>query len=367
MAKAALFLLLKCATRELTPAIPIGLFCRTSLGFLTVFADSDNLRQSCMKINSKTILMFMAAPAIFAASFILLYFYTEGDQVHYWRFYTALQYAAASDVMLLALGYVSSTEPITAFTLWLGAIAGIDKNIFISIFNTLLVLGLILLLHKKNAKWYVYIFILTNFYLIVLLTGAERLKFAYILIVYALLFSGKTRYFLLALSPFAHLQSIILLASALSAKYLKSIVYLLVKFKISKRLVVLLAFTGLAATVIGLRLWDGLIGKAEFYMAADGGAFELKNLTILILVGLIATRERFRLIAAMIPFIVAAFLLGGERVNMMAISVVMYLLLTEGRLSHPAMMVLQLYFSVKSIFFIYNIFVYGDGFAGFLI
>lgn len=315
----------------------------------------------------KTILMFIASPAIFAVSFVFLYFYTEGDQVHYWRFYTALRYAAATDVMPLALGYVSSVEPITAFTLWLGAIAGIDKNIYVSIFNTLLVLGLILLLHKKNAKWYVYLFILTNFYLIVLLTGAERLKFAYILIVYALLFSGKTRYLLLALSPFAHLQSIILLASALSAKYLKNIVYLLVKFKISKRLVVLLAFTGLAATVIGLKLWEGLIGKAEFYMAADGGAFELKNLTILILVGLIATRERFRLIAAMIPFFVAAFLLGGERVNMMAISVVMYLLLTEGRLSHPAMMVLQLYFSVKSIFFIYNIFVYGDGFAGFLI
>ena len=33
--------------------------------------------------------------------------------------------------------------------------------------------------------------ILNNFYIIVLITGAERLKFAYIMIVYAALFRGK--------------------------------------------------------------------------------------------------------------------------------------------------------------------------------
>jgi len=320
-----------------------------------------------MKINSKTILMFMASPAIFAASFILLYFNTEGDQVHYWRFYTALQYAAASDVMLLALGYVSSTEPITAFTLWLGAIAGIDKNIYISFFNTLLVMGVILLLRREKAKWYIYIFILTNFYLIVLLTTAERLKFAYLLFVYAALVSGKIKFFILALSPFAHLQALILLASLVSAEYLKSFINLLVKFRIRKKLVILFAFMALAAAAIGLKLGEGVFAKAAIYIAGGGGLFELKNLIILLLIGIIAARDRFRMVAAMIPILVAAFLLGGERVNMIGVSVLMYLLLIEGRLSHPAMILLQIYFSLKSVFFIHNIFVYGDGFLGFLI
>lgn len=316
----------------------------------------------------KNILIIIgAAPIIFVHSFVLLYFYSGGDQVHYWRFYYALQDARLIDVMALALAYVSSAEPLTAFTLWLGSIAGIDKNIYISFFNTLLVIGVILLLQREKAKWYIYFFILTNFYLIVLLTGAERLKFAYILFVYAALVSGKIKFFILALSPLAHLQAIILIASLVSAEYLKSFINLLIKFRISKKLVISLALIALGAAAIGLKLWDGVLAKAAIYIASDGGVFELKNLAILLLIGLVVTRDRFRIVAAMIPFLVAAFLVGGERVNMMAVSVVMYLLLKEGRLSHPAIILLQIYFSIKSIFFIYNIFIYGDGFAGFLI
>jgi len=320
-----------------------------------------------MKISKKNISTLVAAPLMFAASFILLYFYTEGDQIHYWRFYYALQDARPIDVMALALAYVSSAEPLSAFTLWLGSIAGIDKNLYISFFNTLLIIGVILLLQREKAKWYIYFFILTNFYLIVLLTGAERLKFAYILFVYAALASGKIKYFILALSPLAHLQAIILIASLVSAEYIKSFINLLIKLRIGKKQVISLALIALAAAAIGLKLWEGVFAKAAVYIASDGGVFELKNLAILLLIGLVATRDRFRIVAAMIPFLAAAFLVGGERVNMMAISVVMYLLLKEGRLSHPAMILLQIYFSIKSIFFIYNIFVYGDGFAGFLI
>jgi len=320
-----------------------------------------------MKISKRSVSTLVAVPAIFAASFILLYFYTEGDQISYWRFYYALQDARPIDVMALALAYVSSAEPLTAFTLWLGSIAGIDKNIYISFFNTLLVIGLILLLQREKAKWYIYFFILTNFYLIVLLTGAERLKFAYILFVYAALASGKIKYFILALSPLAHLQAIILLASLVSVEYLKSFINLLIKLRIRKKLVILLALIILAAAAMGLKLWDGVYAKAAFYIVADGGIIELKNLAVLLLISLVATRDKFRIVAAMIPFLVAAFLIGGERVNMMAVSVVIYLLLKEGRLSHPAMILLQIYFSLKSIFFIYNIFIYGNGFAGFLI
>jgi hypothetical protein len=64
----------------------------------------------------------------------------------------------------------------------------------------------------------------------------------------------------------------------------------------------------------------------------------------------------------MAPLIVLAWLLGDFRINMIIFIVGMYLLIIEGRSNHPLAIVMMLYFSLKSLPFIYRIYLYGHGF-----
>lgn len=113
-------------------------------------------------------------PLSFLVSVFLLNFYTAGDQAHYHKFYEALKTARLSEIMTLGLLYIDSAEPLSTVVFWLGAKLGFDKNVFISALNVVLVVGLFLLARKHNASKLTIALLLTNFYLIVLMTGAER-------------------------------------------------------------------------------------------------------------------------------------------------------------------------------------------------
>ncbi|NBO57127.1 MAG: hypothetical protein EBU84_21595, partial [Actinobacteria bacterium] len=89
---------------------------------------------------------------------------------------------------------------------------------------------------------------------------------------------------------------------------------------------------------------------------------DLTKITLLLFGALLITRHRLLFVLALSPLFVATMLLGDTRINMIAVTVVFYLLLIERRLNHPLMYVFMGYMSLKSITFLYNILVYGDGF-----
>ncbi len=68
----------------------------------------------------KFVLVFYSA-SFFMWSYFLLMHYTNGDQGSYRLFIQALQSVPVGEVMPIALGYVSSAEPLSAFILWVGA------------------------------------------------------------------------------------------------------------------------------------------------------------------------------------------------------------------------------------------------------
>ncbi|QEQ57217.1 hypothetical protein [Chlorobium phaeovibrioides] len=96
----------------------------------------------------KFFLVFYSA-SFFMWSYFLLMHYTNGDQGSYRLFYQALQSVPVGEVMPIALAYVSSEEPLSAFILWVGANLGLDKDVYVSILNLVLFVGGTLLLQKK--------------------------------------------------------------------------------------------------------------------------------------------------------------------------------------------------------------------------
>lgn len=319
------------------------------------------------KIKKIILIVVLLILFFYLYSTFLLLPYTLGDQVHYWRFYEALANSNAKDVMFLGRGYVGSVEPISSYLLWLGAILGIEKNSFISILNVILLLGLMLLLRKYKVPLHVYLFVFSNFYIIVLMTSAERLKIAYIFLVYAALVPGKLGLLLALASPLAHLQSFIFLAGLAASKASDNMRSIFGRMRLDKRaLVSLVVFVPIAGLVFVL-LQDGIMSKAKSYMVSAGAISELFQVVLLAGVSFFVVKDRVRMGLMLITMTVAIFLLGGMRVNMIAFTLFVYLMILEGRLHHPLVLALFAYFSLKSVFFVMNIFIYGNGFGGWLL
>jgi len=316
------------------------------------------------KVNKSRFVTLLIGFSYFIISLWSLRFYNYGDQVHYHNFYNLIQGVPFSQVGPIALSAISSVEPLSWLVLWIGSNLGVDKNIWISFLNVFLIVGLVALLQKHRAPWYVVALLLTNFYVIVLMTGAERLKIAYILLIWAFVFEGRWRFLLAILSPLAHLQSLIFLASVFLSSISGQVRRSIRAGKFSKKVFLYVLVSLVIVGSIFLYLQDGILRKGQGYASRAIPISELANVLLLITIGFLVTKDRFRLLLTLLPLVAAVAMLGGQRVNMIAVSVFIGLMMYERRLSHPLVLLLLFYFSLKSIPFVSNIYRYGNGFGG---
>lgn len=314
-----------------------------------------------MKFRRISVLFFLSL--YFLWSLKLLEFYINSDQVHYISYYEASKDASFVEIPVLGYAYLGSIEPISLFLLWLGAKLGIAKNVYISILNVILAFGVIEVLRKYKVPWHTYIFVFSNYYFLVLMTGAERLKISYILLVYSVLIRNRISNLLLLLTPLAHFQSFILFLSLFLEKYSRYIFRIIVKLRCTKRLIqsVILTLTAvlLCSSLVSL---DPLGLKVLNYTKEADGLSEIINISILLVLSLLVTKYRLKLLISFVPLIILTYILGNMRVNMIAFTFVFFFFLKEGRMANPIFILLLVYFSIKSWLFVNNIFVYGTGF-----
>lgn len=321
---------------------------------------------SKLKMNSNRTKLYTLSliPIFFFTSYILLSFYTGGDQYQYHKAYQALSSAKITDSILVLKAYTSGSEPLTAFILWVGASLRIDKNIYISIWNVFLLVGLFLLLRKYKSPSYVITLFLTNFYVVVVMTGAERLKFSLILLVYAALVANKlASSFLLLSSPFAHLQSFLFLGSLFFGKFGTLMKETVLSLRVSRQKLVLFLTLLLIIIIAFIYLQSNVFHKGVGYLKDDIELTELFQSGILLIILLIVVKNRIEVLFSLFPLLFAALLIGNYRVNMIAVTFAFYCFLLQKKLTHPLVVLLLIYFSLKSAPFVYNIFQYRSGFV----
>ncbi|MBE0471974.1 MAG: hypothetical protein IBX55_21005 [Methyloprofundus sp.] len=316
-----------------------------------------------VKIKKIVLTIIVLTPFFFAASYVLLNAYVLSDQVYYHNFYEALKSASPNEVMYLAKQYVSSVEPLSSYLLWVGAKLGFEKNNYISFYNVIILIGVVLFCHKYKVSVFMSFLLITNFYLLVLLTGAERLKFAYLFLIYSTIFTSNLRYIFIGLAPFAHLQSLILLLGVVFGKLSEFIGGMdILKSKISYRIIHLIFFGFIFFATVLVYLYEGLTTKAAIYMKYSGGVYDIYQVLLLTIIALMVSRNKLRMLFIMLSMIVAVILLGGDRINMVAVTLVVYYLTIEGRIDSYPMYFLMGYLSLKSVPFVNNIFIHGTGF-----
>lgn len=326
-------------------------------------------KPTLLKISSKPlripkILIYSVVlmPVVFCFSLLLLNEYDGGDQIWYTELYNELARSPLNEMPGLLKNIASSSELLTGYILWVGAKSGINKNAFIASLNVLLYIGVFLLARRHKASWIIVLLLLTNFYLLNLAVAAERQKIAYICMIFAMISRGYIRKSLLIASPFAHLVSLVFFSSALSIYTQTVASKILFRVKGSKVNALYYLLSLLAIILIIALCQEAISGKALSYLKNKQSITEFCQISLLLFGCLFITSYRLRLVSAFCPLYVCVYFFGGSQFNMIAVIVALYLLLIERRLNHPLAYVLMVYCSLKSIPFVQNIFLFGDGF-----
>jgi hypothetical protein len=323
------------------------------------------------------ILLIFFGLIVYYISNNLLYYYTYGDQYHYRRFYTAIYGQSIEEVPKLQKSYLGGSEPIYGLLIWLGSNLEIDKDVYISFFNSLIAVLLTRWLLIKRVNLWIILLICTNFYFIVILTSAERLKFSYFFILIMLnsesinfKINKKNQnkifnYFDLTLTTciiLSHFQSIIMLMGYValeSENYYKKIKQYLTFTRF-------IIFGSLAIVIFSYTIYheiDSILAKFNVYSSENKdilpGLVKAIGLTIVSVI-ISSNKKQILFMGGLLSCFV--FMLGGDRVNMILVCMIVYAFAEEKKLSHPAMILILFYFSYKSIDFIDSVYEYGDGF-----
>ena len=311
--------------------------------------------KTILRNNSKdTLLLFFLIIVSYNFSYYLLLHYTEGDQVHYQALYRDLYGVDLYDIIKLSSKYVGSNEPVSAFILWVGANLDIEKNVYVSILNVILIVSLFLFIRKHNIKLLMACFFITNFYIIVLMTSAERLKISYMFLIMSMLSETRTRFFLLSLVPFSHFQNIILILIYILSDFFDK------RVKKTKYIHILLILSITLLVIVTFR--ETIISKLYLYLIDSVNLFNFLNIFIFsVVIFYLAVRKRMVLFVALQLFVLIA-LIGQNRVNMIGVTVMLFILIKDKKIEHPLIYVIMAYFSLKSFYYIANIIKYGNGF-----
>ena len=194
-----------------------------------------------MRIKKKYLYYIFVAIFGFLISLNLLQNYIYGDQISYRKFYDHVAGLSFLDSIQASLDILTASEPVSILILWTGSNLGVQKDIWISFLNILLILGLFALLIRHKASWHVGVLIFGNYYFLVLITAAERLKISYIMVVYAFLIGPNIKKFLfLFLALLSHFQTIIFLAGLMFFSLSEQKLKFNKKFKIKKTFSIIL-------------------------------------------------------------------------------------------------------------------------------
>lgn len=304
---------------------------------------------------------FFAIGVVFSLWYVDAYYL--GDVVHYTQLYNSLYGMPRQYWADLQQATVGSSEPLYRYILAIGAYFGIDRTLYLSAWNGVLIgaIGYVLVKHRCSVLFG--FLVLTNSYLFALLGSAERLKFAYIFLILAFAVDGRNAKFLLAASsPFVHTQAMVQFASGFGFYVVAN----LRNFAKTPLRSLILLF-GLAVVLAAVSyLFIASVGqavetKSAHYVAESGGLSEAIQWAMLLGAGVFLFKERLAYFVGMLPMGVLTVLFGN-RVNVATLALFAGLAILQRKTTNPVVLAVMAYMSIKSVPFLLDVAKYGTGY-----
>lgn len=314
-----------------------------------------------LSIKKSNLLLFSITALGFFISYLLSPYHYGGDQAHYTRVYDDI---FGLDLLAANIAYISiidSKEIIHFIVIWIGSNLGISKLLLMSAANALLYFLLMKLFLSMRVSGLVALFvILTNYYIFTLFFTLEKLKFAIIFILIAILMMRKGKFYsgYLFASVLSHFQALIFPISFFAASIASRS-----GVKISKSIYVLFFYLlSLSFFVsIGYFFRDQILSKFSYY--ATGSVYEsvenvIRAIFFMILT-LIMSKNRKQTYFLFAPLIVMIAFVGGDRLNMIAYFFFLFYALQYHAGVSYILLLTSLYMLIKSILYIYGFYLSG--------
>jgi len=291
-------------------------------------------------------------------SLFLLDKFVRGDRISYNLLYAQLSISDFSEIGELQRIITGSGELLYGITIWIAS-RWLPNDVFLSIVNATMCAMLVVLLAKHRAPLWLIVLILANFYLIVLITSAERLKFSVFMLLAATMMRARAaKLVFLGAAPLFHMQTLIYYLALLVGAFFEGKDLRNVAGRFNKPL-----FIGCSILCLGLLfLWkrDYILMKFSGYSDYQG---ELLQIAALTAISFLTFRPIAHPTISLIALWLPVYVLGESRVNMIGCMVYLYYCIRCNKLDNPFLGALLVYFAYKSVGFIESTIKYGNGFV----
>lgn len=320
-----------------------------------------------MKIsNYKT---FIACIFVFIVYFlfglVVFKFYVAGDQVAYHYFYSGMRDLSFEDGLFFYKNSLDSSEPGYFLLVYIFS-SLIEKNVLLSFLNGFFILLILYHLIKLQVSNVVLLLLSCNYYIFVLLFSAERLKLSLLILLFGLCFYGQGRK-IIYLSVFAHVQSAIILF-LLQLERFDGFFLKLNRARlgyINKNILELFLLLILGC-VFTYFMWGHISHKIiTYYNQWSGFNSVFKPMIFTLLSMVYAKGNKFQAFFIGCIMSTLSILLGGERLVVFSYFVFLYYGLQYNRGINVGVIITSIYFALKGILFIFNVFHTGDGFISY--
>ena len=312
------------------------------------------------KSNVNSILKIGCGLIIFIYSLLVGQFATEGDQVHYREIYNQLGNLPFSEALVYYFFSIDSREVVHFFLSWIFSTSGVEKDFFIAISNAVLAyLSVAVFLKLNTSKIIIILIIFSSFYFNVLYFSAERLKYGFIFLMLSMLYANrkKTFYVLAAISVFSHVQMAINYSSFLFLIMMKYIKRVLLSGMLSKSIFVLIFILIVLSFLVG----PHIINKFQSYYI-EFQLFDFLKIFVVMSLTIFYSKNKWDAFFTFIPLIIITTLIGSDRVLMIGYFLFLYYGLQVNRGLNIGVILTTAYFSLKSIGYLYNLILFGNGF-----
>lgn len=314
-----------------------------------------------MTIKYDVFLNIIVIVFIFCMSLYIGSYYVNGDQLHYIAFYNAIPFISSyTNLLHIYRAMLSSNAYSYLFIMYFFANIGLNHLLVVAILNSLLAYSMLLLFQTWKVNKFVYIiFIVTNFYILVLFFAAERLKVGFLFFIFSMLYYKKPLKFIFftSLSIMGHAQMVILYSAIFFEKVAnKFFKYKNIKFNWRIFLSIIIVIFSLLAMSkqieIKLHSYNNVYGVEGYYKSI-----------IFLFMALWYSNNKRETIFIFLPLFFAIYFVGDIRINMFSYFIFLYYALRVKNGLNFGILITSLYFLMESIIFLYKIFTYGNGFT----
>lgn len=298
----------------------------------------------------------------FLQSQFIYQYYQYGDLEHYKYFYDNIKSYSIIEGFAFYTSSLGASEPIYYIIVYIVSFLDINKELFFTLINSVFGFCLSYSLLKLRMHPLLLIPLFYNFYFLVLLGPAERLKMSLFFIILIFMVRRTSwKQLLFLFSILTHFQSFLLLIFN-NARRLSDFVIKFLRGRLLKSVFfyIIIAFFFLIGLLIFAPTFERKVIGYSDNMSIDN---IFKSLLFLILTILYVKKSDLFLVLFMhLPFLLASFVVGESRIVIFSFFIFVFWGIQYKRGLNLGLTFCLIYFAYKGVVFLNDIVQYGEGF-----